>query len=93
MAQYGAGTEGLDRQLDIVRDALISATQSVGIAPHALRLDAMNTVLGQADAGGMPVEFVLVQSPQISRAVAAVRVRRSDMPSGGLSISAVERTL
>jgi len=93
MAQYGAGTEGLDRQLDIVRDALISASQSIRIAPHALRLDAMNTVLAEGDAGGMPVEFVLVHSPQISRAVAAVRVRRSDMPSGGLSISAVERTL
>lgn len=93
MAQYGAGTEGLDRQLEIVRDALISACQSIRIAPHSLRLDAMNAVLAASDAGGNPVEFVLVHSPEISRAFAAVRVRRSDMPAGGLSISAVERTL
>ncbi len=93
MAQYGGGTEGLDRQLDIVRDALVSATQSVRIAPHALRLDAMNAVLAESDSGGTSVEFVLVQSPELSRAVAAVRVRRGDMPSGGLAISAVERTL
>ncbi len=91
MAQYGGGTEGLDRQLDIVRDSLISATQSIRIAPHRLRLDAMNAVLGEGS--GVPVEFVLAHSPALSRAFAAVRVRRGDMPSGGLSIAAVERTL
>lgn len=93
MAQYGGGTEGLDRQLDIVREALISATRSIRIAPHALRLDAMNVVLAEGDGGGTPVEFVLAQSPEASRAFAAVRVRRGDMPSGGLAIAAVERTL
>lgn len=93
MTQYGGGTEGLDRQLDIVRDALISATQSIRIAPHALRLDPMNAVLAEGDGGGTPVEFVLAQSTALSRAFAAVRVRRGDMPSGGLSIAAVERTL
>ena len=93
MAHYGGGTEGLDRQLDIVREALISATRSIRIAPHALRIDAMNAVLAEGDGGGMPVEFVLAQSPEASRAFAAVRVRRGDMPSGGLAIAAVERTL
>lgn len=93
MAQYGAGAEGLDRQLDIVRDTLLSATTTIRIAPRRLRLDAMNTVLADADGGGMPVEFVCVQSPEMSRAFAAVRVRRADLPAGGLSIAAVERTL
>jgi hypothetical protein len=93
MAQYGAGATGLDRQLDIVRDALLAATQSIRITPHSLRIDAMNTVLADADAGGMPVEFIYVRSAELSRAFAAVRVRRADVPAGGLSIADVERTL
>lgn len=93
VAQYGGGTEGLDRQLDIVRDTLLSAREQVRIEPHRLRVDAMNNVLDDADAGGMPIEFVFVQGPRTSRAFALVRVQRADVPAGGLSISAVERTL
>ena len=58
MAQYGAGAGGLDRQLDIVRDALLSATKAIRIAPHTLRLDAMNNVLGPEDGGGAAVQSV-----------------------------------
>ncbi len=93
MAQYGGGTEGLDRQLDIVRDTLLSAREQVRIGPHRLRVDAMNNVLDDADAGGTPIEFVYVQAPRMSRAFALVRVQRADVPAGGLSIAAVERTL
>ena len=93
MAQYGAGTEGLDRQLDIVRDTLLSARDSIRIAPHSLRVDAMNNVIDGADGGGTWIEFVHVLAPAISRAFAAVRVQRADLPAGGLSIAAVERTL
>ena len=93
MGQYGGGTEGLDRQLDIVRDTLLSARELVRISTHSLRVDAMNNVLDAAVAGGTPVEFVYVQTPRISRAFAAVRLQRADMPAGGLSIAAVERTL
>jgi hypothetical protein len=93
MAQYGGGTEGLDRQLEIVRDTLLSARELVHIEPYRLRLDSMNTVLDEADAAGQPVEFVRVQAPRITRVFAAVRVRKADVPAGGLSISAVERTL
>jgi len=93
MAQYGGGTEGLDRQLEIVRDALLSARELVHIEHRRLRLDAMNTVLDEADIAGQPVEFVHVRAPRITRAFAAVRVQRADLPAGGLSIAAVERTL
>jgi len=93
MAQYGAGTQGLDRQLEIVRDSLLSATATIRIASHTLRLDAMNRVLAQDESGGMAVEFVHVQSAELSRAFAAVRIRRSEVPAGGLSIAAVERSL
>jgi hypothetical protein len=93
MAQYGAGAEGLERQLDIAGDALLSATESIRIAPQVLRLDAMNTVLKEGDSGGSAVEFVFVRSPELHRAFAVVRVRRLDVPAGGLSISAVERSL
>ena len=93
MAQYGGGTEGLDRQVDIVRDALLSARELVRIEPRRLRLDAMNTLLEEAQGGGQEVEFVHVQAPRIARAFAAVRVQQVDVPAGGLSISAVERTL
>jgi hypothetical protein len=93
MAQYGGGIEGLDRQLEIVRDALLSARELVNIEPLKLRLDGMNTVLAADDAVGQPVEFVHVKAPRITRVFAAVRVRRADVPAGGLSISAVERTL
>lgn len=93
MAQYGGGTQGLDRQLEIVRDTLLAARETFRIEPHTVRLDTMNTVLGEAEPGGTPVEFVLVRAAPISRAFAMVRVRRADMPAGGLSIAAVERTL
>lgn len=93
MAQYGGGTEGLDRQLEIVRDALLSARELVHIEPFRLRLDAMNTVLDADQAAGQEVELVRIEAPRISRVVAAVRVRRADVPAGGLSIAAVERTL
>lgn len=93
MAQYGAGTEGLDRQLEIVRDALLSARELVRIEPLRLRLDTMNTVLDETEAASPPIELVEVRAPKLSRVVAAVRVQRSDLPAGGLSISAVERTL
>lgn len=93
MAQYGGGTEGLDRQLEIARDALLAAREQVRIEPRRLRLDAMNTVLETNDAAGQEVEFVQVEAPRITRVFAAVRVQRADVPAGGLSISAVERTL
>ncbi len=93
MAQFGGGTEGLDRQLEIVRDALLSARELVRIEACRLRLDAMNTLLDESQPAGRTIEFVQVQAPGITRAVAAVRLQRADLPDGGLSISAVERTL
>ena len=93
MAQYGAGTEGLDRQLEIVRDTLLSARDRIRIGTRTLRMDAMNNVLDDTDAAGTPIEFVHVQTPKVSRAFAVVLVRRADMPAGGLSIAAAERTL
>jgi len=94
MARYGGGTEGLDRQLEIVRDTLLAAASgTVRIGPRTLCLDAMNNVLDESEAGGTPVEFVHAQAPGISRAFAAVRVQRTEVPAGGLSIAAVERTL
>jgi hypothetical protein len=93
MANYGGGTEGLERQLDIVRDTLLSAREQVQIGPKRLRVDAMNSVLDDADVAGTPIEFVYVQGPRMSRAFALVRVQRADVPATGLSIAAVERTL
>jgi chromosome segregation ATPase len=93
MAQYGGGTEGLDRQLEIVRDALLSARELVRIETRRLRVDAMNTVLDRAQAGGQTIEFIHVQAPRLARAFAAVRLQRAAVPAGGLSISEVERTL
>jgi hypothetical protein len=91
MARYGAG--GLDRQLQIVRDTLLAAGQTIRIEPCTLRLDAMNTVLGESACGGVAVEFERVRAAEISRAFAVVRVRRGEMPAGGLPIAAVERSL
>lgn len=93
MAQYGGGTDGLDRQLEIVRDGLLSARELVRIEVRRLRLDTMNTVLDEATSGGQTIEFVHIQTPKITRALAAVRVQQADVPAGGLSIAAVERTL
>jgi hypothetical protein len=93
MANYGGGTEGLERQLEIVRDGLLSARELVRIETRTLRVDAMNTVLDEAQSAGQTVAFVHVQAPRITRALAAVRVQRADVPAGGLSIAAVERTL
>jgi hypothetical protein len=93
MAQYGAGAEGLDRQLEIVRDTLLSARELVHIDTRRLHLDSMNTVLEASQAHGPAIEFEHLQAPKMSRAFVAVRIRQSDVPAGGLSIAAVERTL
>jgi hypothetical protein len=93
MASYGGGTEGLDRQLEIVRDALLSARELICFETRRLRLDPMNTVLDEADSGGAVVELVQARAPGTTRAFAAVRIRRADVPAGGLAIAAVERTL
>lgn len=93
MEQLGAGVEGLDRQLEVVRDTLLSAKDAVRIEDRRLRLDAMNTVPPDDDPGGAPIDFHLLTSPEVTRAYVAVRVRREDMPAGGLAISAVERAL
>jgi len=93
MASYGGGTEGLDRQLEIVRDTLLSARELIRFETRRLRLDAMNTVLDADDAVGQEVAFVEVKAPRIARVFAAVRVQRADVPAGGLSIAAVERSL
>jgi hypothetical protein len=93
MAQYGAGAEGLDRQLEIVRDTLLSARELVHIDTRRLHLDSMNTVLEASQAPGPAIEFEHLQAPKMSRAFVAVRIRQSDVPAGGLSIAAVERTL
>jgi hypothetical protein len=93
MAQYGAGAEGLDRQLEIVRDTLLSARELVHIETRRLHLDSMNTVLEASQAPGPGIEFEHLQAPKMSRAFVAVRIRQSDVPAGGLSIAAVERTL
>jgi hypothetical protein len=93
MAGYGGGTEGLDRQLEIVRDTLLSARELIRFEARRLRLDAMNTVLDASDAAGAVVELVQATAPRITRVFAAVRIRRADVPAGGLSIAAVERTL
>jgi hypothetical protein len=53
----------------------------------------MNTVLDEGQTAGQTIEFVHIQAPRIARAFAAVRVQRADVPAGGLSIAAVERTL
>jgi hypothetical protein len=93
MAQYGAGAEGLDRQLEIVRDTLLSARELVHIDTRRLHLDSMNTVLEASQVHGPAIEFEHLQAPKMSRAFVAVRIRQSDVPAGGLSIAAVERTL
>ena len=93
MAQYGAGTEGLDRQLEIVRDTLLSARELVRIETRRLHLDSVNTVLDKSQGSGPAIEFEHLQAPELSRAFAAVRIRRADVPAGGLSIAAIERTL
>ena len=93
MAQYGAGTEGLDRQLEIVRDTLLSARELVRIDTHRLHVDSVNTVLDESQARGPAIEFEYLQAPKMSRAFIPVRIQRIDVPAGGLSIAAVERTL
>ncbi len=93
MAQYGAGTEGLDRQLEIVRDTLLSARELVRIETRRLHLDSVNTVLDESQASGPAIEFEYLQAPKMNRAFSAVRIQRTDVPFSGLSIAAVERTL
>jgi hypothetical protein len=89
----GGGVDGLDRQLEIVRDTLLGARDSIRIAPCVLWLDAMNRVVAEGAADGRPVSVELATFGARSQAFLAVRVQRADVPAGGLALAAVERSL
>ena len=89
----GRGVDGLDRQLELARDTLLAARASIAIEQRRLRLDAMNRVVPGAAAEGRDVAFEHLQGAGRSQAYIAVRVRRADVPSGGLSLAAAERLL
>jgi hypothetical protein len=89
----GAGVQGIDRKLEIVRDALLEAAQSIRIEPRRIRLDAVNTVLDEGAQGGAAIDFLQVTTREFSRAYVGIHVRRADVPAGGLAFADAERTL
>lgn len=93
LGDLGTGPDALDRQLDLVRDTLLHAREVLSVAPRRLRVDAMNRVLPDDDPRGALIEFTHVTAPTGARALVTVSVARRDLPAGGLSIAAVERTL
>ncbi len=93
LGDLGSGPDALDRQLELVRDTLLHAREALAVAPRRLRVDAMNRVLPDDDPRGALIEFTHVAAPTGARALVTVSVARRDLPSGGLSIAAVERTL
>ena len=92
MENLGAGVQGIDRKLDIVRDTLLVATQSVRVERRTLRLDAMNNVIDEAQ-GGAPIEFLLITTREFTRAYVPIHIRKSDVPQGGLRFADAERVL
>jgi len=93
MDDIGAGVQGIDRKLELVRDTLLTATQSVRTERRRLRLDAMNTVLEDQTQGGSGIEFLLITTREFTRAYIPIHVRRSDVPEGGLRFADAERAL
>lgn len=93
MEDLGAGVQGIDRQLEIVRDALLQARDELRVAPRSLRVDAMNTVLEGDAAGGTPVEFMQISTREFSRAYIGIHVLRANVSGGGLAFAEIERTL
>lgn len=93
LGDLGSGPDALDRQLELVRDTLLHAREALAVAPRRLRVDAMNRVLPDDDPRGALIEFTHVAAPTGDRALVTVSVARRDLPAGGLSIAAVERTL
>jgi hypothetical protein len=89
----GAGVQGIDTKLEIVRDALLEATQSLRIEPKQIRLDAVNTVLDENAQGGAAIAFLQITTREFSRAYVGIHVRRADVPAGGLAFADAERTL
>lgn len=89
----GAGVQGIDRKLEIVRDALLEATQSIRIELQRIRLDAVNTVLDEGAQSGAAVEFLQITTREFRRAYVGIRVSRADVPAGGLAFADAERTL
>ncbi|MDZ7651759.1 MAG: hypothetical protein U5L03_03880 [Burkholderiaceae bacterium] len=89
----GRGVDGLDRQLDLVRDTLLAARASIVFEQRRLRLDAMNRVVPAGVADGRKVVFEHAQSAGRSQAFVAVRVQRAAVPADGLALAAVERAL
>jgi hypothetical protein len=89
----GGGVQGIDAKLEIVRDALLEATQSIRIEPQRIRLDAVNTVLDEGAESGAAIEFLQITTKEFRRAFVGVHVRRADVPAGGLAFADAERTL
>lgn len=93
LGDLGSGPDGLERQLDLVRDTLLHARETLRVAPRQLRVDHMNRVLDDDDPRGAAIAFAYAAAPTGSRALIGVQVARSAMPAGGLAIAAVERAL
>lgn len=93
MEDLGAGVQGIDRKIEIVRDTLLAATQSVRLERRRLRVDATNTVLEDRAQGGSEIEFLQITTPEFTRAYVPVRVSRSEVPAGGLKFADAERAL
>lgn len=93
MEDLGAGVQGIDRKLELVRDILLAATESVQIERRRLRVDAMNTVLEDHAQGGSAIEFLQITTREFTRAYIPVHLRRSDVPQGGLRFADAERVL
>jgi hypothetical protein len=73
----GAGVQGIDTKLEIVRDALLEATQSIRIEPQRICLDAVNTVLEEGAQDGAAIDFLKITTREFSRAYVGIHcVRR-----------------
>jgi hypothetical protein len=89
----GAGVQGIDTKLEIVRDALLEAAQSIRIETKRIRLDAVNTVLDEGAQDGAAIAFLQITTREFSRAYVGIHVRRADVPAVGLAFADAERTL
>jgi hypothetical protein len=89
----GGGVQGIDRKLELVRDTLLEAAQSIRVERRRLRLDAMNTVLEDEAPGGSPIEFLLITTREFTRGYVSIHVRKTDVPQGGLRFADAERVL
>lgn len=97
LAEYGAGADALENELECVVDVLANARQGLVVTPRHLRLTSMNVIVeGKSSEPFQEVDFHVAEiagDPPLTRAFTLVRFPRADLLPSDFLMREAERYL